>query len=242
MLCYKAQAWFEGDLLDVVSHLSKKGFCILMKIFFLLADLNFDLQNCFFFPFKQAVSMFIFVQHPLFNTSTLNNPYFKTVSCHLFIKPSVWTLTCEEDWGLAMLALLVLATIFRIIAMLLGNKPYTVRKPVYFYFNWSHICKDHAFVGWAAELSVGVTSHEKICQIFSAYAKQLILLLPLNLVWSILFLHDKSNLLHTPQSEDRTPPDTNTWMSTWMQDYWKYCLFIIHPAGSWPGQALPSFA
>ena len=46
--------------------------------------------------------------------------------------------------------------------MLLGNKSYTVGKPVYFPFKWCHICKEHAFVGWAAQLSMWVAP--KMCQ------------------------------------------------------------------------------
>ena len=34
-----------------------------------------------------------------------------------------------------------------VVTMLLGNKSYTVGKPVYFPFKWCHICKEHAFVG-----------------------------------------------------------------------------------------------
>ena len=78
--------------------------------------------------------------------------------------------------------------------MLLGNK--TVGKPVYFPFNWCDICKEHAFGGWAAELSMWVAPMKnvpnekwkwKMCQIFSANAKQLILLLLLTLVLSFWY-------------------------------------------------------
>ena len=36
---------------------------------------------------------------------------------------------------------------FFVVTMLLGNKSYTVGKPVYFPFKWCQICKEHALVG-----------------------------------------------------------------------------------------------
>lgn len=42
--------------------------------------------------------------------------------------------------------------------MLCVNKSYTIGKPVYFPFRWCHICKEHAFLGWAAVLSKWVAA------------------------------------------------------------------------------------
>lgn len=55
--------------------------------------------------------------------------------------------------------------------MLLGNKSYTIWKPVYFPPKWCHICKENTFVGWPAELSVWVAPMK------TTNAKHLILLL-----------------------------------------------------------------
>ena len=64
------------------------------------------------------------------------------------------------------------------VTMLRGNKSYTVGKPVYFPNKWCHICKEHAFMGRAAEYEyVGF-------QIFSANAKRLIL--PLTIAWCLV--------------------------------------------------------
>lgn len=62
--------------------------------------------------------------------------------------------------------------------MLSGNTSYTIGESVYFP---CHICKEHAFMGWAAELSMW-NAPMKYCKIFSYDAKRLILLLLLNLV------------------------------------------------------------
>ena len=43
-----------------------------------------------------------------------------------------------------------MADYFFIVTMLLGNKSYTVGKPVYFHFKWCHICKEHALMGLSA--------------------------------------------------------------------------------------------
>ena len=61
---------------------------------------------------------------------------------------------------------------------------YTIGKPVYIPFERCHVCNDHAFAGWAAELSIWVPPRKKLCQTFSANVKQLILLLLLTLVLS----------------------------------------------------------
>ena len=42
------------------------------------------------------------------------------------------------------------------ITLVLGNKSCTIGEPVYFPFKWCHICKEHVFVGRAAELSMWV--------------------------------------------------------------------------------------
>lgn len=42
---------------------------------------------------------------------------------------------------------LVIAEFFFVVKMVLGNKSYTVGKPVYFPFEWCHICREPSFVG-----------------------------------------------------------------------------------------------
>ena len=37
---------------------------------------------------------------------------------------------------------------FFVVTMLIGNKSFTIGKPVYFHSKWCNICKEHAFVGW----------------------------------------------------------------------------------------------
>lgn len=55
------------------------------------------------------------------------------------------------------------------------NKPYTVGKPAYSPFRLYHTCKEHAFEGWAAKLSVLVVSQKNVTNPY--WVKQLILTL-----------------------------------------------------------------
>lgn len=47
--------------------------------------------------------------------------------------------------------------------MLWKKKSYIIGKPVCFPFKWCHTCKEHANVGWAAELSVWVAVRRCQC-------------------------------------------------------------------------------
>ena len=60
-----------------------------------------------------------------------------------------------------------------------------VGKPVYLPLQWCPTCKDHAFVGWAAQLIMWVAPKSNLPKV-SANAKQCILLLILILVLSYL--------------------------------------------------------
>lgn len=73
---------------------------------------------------------------------------------------------------------------FLVVKMLLGNESYNIRNPGYFPCKCCNICKEHTFVGGAAELRVEGLRLLAICQIFSNNAKQNIVLL--TLVWILL--------------------------------------------------------
>ena len=59
---------------------------------------------------------------------------------------------------------------FFVVTKLLGNKAYTIGKPVYLPFKWCHICKEHAFVERAAEMRMLVAPMKDLsnllCQCF----------------------------------------------------------------------------
>ena len=51
--------------------------------------------------------------------------------------------------------------------MLIGNKAYTAGKANHFPFKWSHICQEHSFVRWAAELRMSAAPMKDLPNVLS---------------------------------------------------------------------------
>ena len=78
---------------------------------------------------------------------------------------------------------LCLVDYFSVVTMLIGIVFYIVGKPVYLPSQWCPTCKDHAFVGWAAQLIMWVAPKKNLPKC-SANGKQCILIrLPGSLQW-----------------------------------------------------------